>query len=114
MAEISSYYGYGESNYGYDDYENYLPMDDDIYDERDLQIIKDWISSFNKAHIPNIHALKSDTHTLRIEYEYTKKQCVGVAIEGMDIWYMGLISMSYRLTDVEGYTFAFCSLIYSV
>ena len=45
MAEISSYYGYGESNYGYDDYENYLPMDDDIYDDRDLQIIQDWILS---------------------------------------------------------------------
>ena len=43
LAEISSYYG--ESNYGYDDYENYLPMDDDIYDDRDLQIIKDWILS---------------------------------------------------------------------
>ena len=43
MAEIPSYYGYGESNYGYDDYENYLPMDDDIYDDRDLQIIKAWI-----------------------------------------------------------------------
>ena len=27
---------------------------------------------------------------LRIQYEYTQKQCVGVAIEGMDIWYMGL------------------------
>ena len=45
LAEISSYYGYGESNYGYDDYENYLPMNDDIYDDRDLQIIKDWILS---------------------------------------------------------------------
>ena len=44
-----------------------------------------------KAHIPNIHALNSDNHTLRIQYEYTKKPCVGVAIEGMDIWYMGLI-----------------------
>ena len=44
-----------------------------------------------KAHIPNIDALNSDTHTLRIQYEYTQKQCVGVAIEGMDIWYMGLI-----------------------
>ena len=30
--------------------------------------------------------------TLRIQYEYTQKQCVGVAIEGMDIWYMGLIN----------------------
>ena len=43
------------------------------------------------GHIPNIHALNSDTHTLRIQYEYTQKQCVGVAIEGKDIWYMGLI-----------------------
>ena len=39
-------------------------------------------------YIPNIHALNSDTHTLRILYEYTIKRCVGVAIEGMDIWYM--------------------------
>ena len=46
---------------------------------------------YNKAHIQNIHALNSDTHTLTIQYEYTQKQCVGVAIEGMDIWYMGLI-----------------------
>ena len=45
MAEIPTYYGYGESNYGCDDYENYLPMDDDIYDDRELQIIKDWILS---------------------------------------------------------------------
>ena len=41
-------------------------------------------------YIPNIHALNSDTHTLRIQCEYTQKQCVGVAIEGMDIWYMGI------------------------
>ena len=44
-----------------------------------------------KAHIPNIHALNSDTHTMRIQYEYNQKQFVGVAIEGMDIWYVGLI-----------------------
>ena len=25
-----------------------------------------------KAHIPNIHTLNSDTHTLRIQYEYTQ------------------------------------------
>ena len=43
------------------------------------------------AHIPNIHALNSDIHTLRIQYEYTQKQYLGVAIEGMDIWYMGII-----------------------
>ena len=28
---------------------------------------------------------------LRIQYEYTQKQCVGVAIEGMDIWYIGIM-----------------------
>ena len=44
-----------------------------------------------KNHIPNIDALNSDTHTLRFQYEYTQKQCVGVAIEGRDIWYMGII-----------------------
>ena len=45
----------------------------------------------SKAHISNIHALNSDTHSLRIQYDFTQKQCVGVAIEGMDIWYMGII-----------------------
>ena len=45
-----------------------------------------------KADIPNINALNSDTQALRIQYEYTQKQCVGVAIGGMDIWYMGLTS----------------------
>ena len=44
--------------------------------------------------MPNIHALNSDTHTLRIQYEYSEKQCVDVAIEGMDIWYMGIIFQS--------------------
>ena len=42
------------------------------------------------GHIPNIHALNSDTHTLSIQYEYTQKQCVSVAIEGKDNWYMAL------------------------
>ena len=51
------------------------------------------------GHIPNIHALNSDTHTLRIQYEYTQKQYVGVAIEGMDIWYMGLTSQFGLLTS---------------
>ena len=45
----------------------------------------------SKAHIPNIYALNSDTHTLRIQFEYTQKQCVGLTIEGMDIWNMGLM-----------------------
>ena len=43
------------------------------------------------GHIPNIDDLISDTQKLRIQYEYTHKQCVGVAIEGMDIWYTDLI-----------------------
>ena len=47
--------------------------------------------TFDKAHIPNIPTLNSDTHAFRIQYEYTQKQCVGVAIEGIDIWYMDLI-----------------------
>ena len=45
---------------------------------------------YTYAHIPNIDALKSDANTLRIQYEYTQKQCVGVAFEGIDIWYMGV------------------------
>ena len=40
-----------------------------------------------KAHISNIHALNSDTNTLRIQYKYTQRQCVGVAIAGMDLVY---------------------------
>ena len=37
--------------------------------------------------------LISETHTLRIQYEYTQKECMGVAIEGIDIWYMGVIGL---------------------
>ena len=44
-----------------------------------------------KAHIPNIHALNSDTHTLFLSILILNSQCVGVAIEGIDIWYMGII-----------------------
>ena len=51
----------------------------------------------DKAHIPSIHAVNSDTHTLRIQYEYTQTQCVGVAIEGMDIWYMGLTVYQFKM-----------------
>ena len=58
---------------------------------KQLRFLRFKIKNPIKAHIPNIHALNSDTHTLRIQYEYTQKQCVGVAIEGIDIWYMGLI-----------------------
>ena len=43
-------------------------------------------SSYNcNPYIPNIDALNSDIHTLRIQYEYTQKQCDGVAIEGINI-----------------------------
>ena len=45
--------------------------------------------SYN-PHIPNVDALNSDTHTLRIQYGFTQKQCLVVAIESMDIWYMSL------------------------
>ena len=35
-------------------------------------------------------------------YEYTEKECVGVAIEGMDILYMGLIfGLKWVLRNVK-------------
>ena len=48
------------------------------------------------GHIPNklIHAINSDTHTLFLSMLILNSQCVGVAIEGMDIWYTGLITLS--------------------
>ena len=49
------------------------------------------IDSYNDR-IPNIYALSSDTNILRIQYEYNQKQCVGVAIKGMDIRYMVVTS----------------------
>ena len=48
-------------------------------------------SHYRNTHIPNIHALNSDTHTLFLSILILSSQCVGVAIEGNDIWYMGLI-----------------------
>ena len=47
-------------------------------------------------HIPNIDALNSDTHTLFLSILILNSQCVGVAIEGMDIWYVGLIAYGER------------------
>ena len=44
----------------------------------------------NKAHIQNIHALNSDTHTLFLSKLILNSQCVSVAIEGIDIWYKGI------------------------
>ena len=38
-----------------------------------------------KAHIFNIHALNSDTHTLFLSILILNSQCVGVAIKVMDI-----------------------------
>ena len=74
-----------------------------------------------KAYILNIHALNSDAHTLRIQYEFTQKQCVGVAIEGMDIWYMGLTSLCHwldsdlipRLLDILGKLKIFIAILLS-
>ena len=43
-----------------------------------------------KAHIPNIHALNSDAHKLFLIILILNSHCVGVASEGMDIWYVGL------------------------
>ena len=43
-----------------------------------------------KSHIPNIDALNSDTHTLFLSILIMNSQYADVAIEGMDIWYMGL------------------------
>ena len=55
-----------------------------IYDNFELFVY--WNTDFWLAndylHIPNIDYLISDTRTLRIQYEYTQKQCVGVAVEG--------------------------------
>ena len=44
-----------------------------------------------KAHIPDIHALNGDTHTLFLSILIHYSQCVGVAIEGMDIWYIFMV-----------------------
>ena len=56
-----------------------------------------FLTEHNKAHKQNIHALNSHTHTLRIQFEYTQKQCMGVANEGIDIKYMGItLSMPHR------------------
>ena len=50
----------------------------------------------DNSHIPNIHTIKSDTHTffLSILIQYTgffvlDSQCAGVPNEVIDIWYMG-------------------------
>ena len=57
--------------------------------------------ALRKAHIPNIHALNIDTHTLRIQSEYTQKQGGSVTIEGMHIWYIALISLYHDIYLTE-------------
>ena len=60
--------------------------------------------ALRKAHIPNIHALNIDTHTLRIQSEYTQKQGGSVTIEGMHIWYVayiGLVSLYHEIDSTE-------------
>ena len=52
-----------------------------------------------KAHIPNINALNSDTYTLFLSKLILNSQCVGVAIEVIDIWYMVVTSLLVQLTD---------------
>ena len=48
-------------------------------------------AKYYMGHIPNIHSLNRDTHTFLLSILILNSQCVGVAIEGMDIWYMGVI-----------------------
>ena len=83
---------YEETNFGIDNRADQIMLPSD--NQASLSIfyhtvlVMSVVGMIYKAHIPNIHALNSDIHILRIQYEYTQKQCVGVAIEGMDIWYM--------------------------
>ena len=44
----------------------------------------------NNPHIPKIHALNSDTHTLFLSILILNSECVGVAHEVIDIWYIGV------------------------
>ena len=74
-----------------------------------LFIIKALFPNFlsGKAHIPNIHALNSDSHTFFLSILILNSQCVGVAIEGMDILYMDLISDSVSIRQVKSNFFKF-------
>ena len=47
---------------------------------------------YRNAHKPNIHPLNSDTHTLFLSILILNSQCVGFAIEGIDIWHMVVIN----------------------
>ena len=42
------------------------------------------------SHIPNIDVLNSDTRKMFLSILILNSHCVGVAIEGMDNWYMGI------------------------
>ena len=69
--------------------------------------------------MPNIYALNSDTHTLFLSILILNSQCAGVAIEGMDIRYMGLtvLSLSYTVlshfaANMRGEIFPVCCEIF--
>ena len=55
-------------------------------------------SHYRNTHIQNIHALNSDTDTLFSSILILNSQCVGVAIEGNDIWYMAHIIWALYIT----------------
>ena len=57
------------------------------------------------SHKPNIHDLNSDIHTLFLSILILNSQCVGVAIEGMDILYMGLIFYKWKSGALFSYFF---------
>ena len=48
------------------------------------------------GHRPNIDVISGALFTLRIQYEYyTQTQCDEGARDGIDIWYMGIISLDH-------------------
>ena len=84
-----------------------------IDQETALRIFRVFSWSLDKKFVITIYqismpSIAAPTH--RIQYEYTQKQCVGVAIEGMDIWYMGLITYSCRLLGRQCDINPICSL----
>ena len=56
---------------------------------------------YSKAHIPTIDSHNSDNHTLFLSILLLNSQCGGVASEGMDIWYMGLITLLASVVSVR-------------
>ena len=50
------------------------------------------VNYYYNPHIPNTDAISGALFTLRIQYEYTQTRCDEGARDGIDIWYMGIIS----------------------